>query len=352
MKKVAIVGSDRFGGEVKVTQALVNFLRSKNYDVCYFSDLPPIGKLREYFYEIRGIGKRIITGTYEGDPYIKDLASHIRLNNYVATIAVASEDILLHDLNCIKIFFCRGPTPNETYFKLAWEAKCDLSKINQDWFDIIETSTNKRLEAFETSDYVTFAWHTYEEYHRRYIYDGPNILSNPFGGWSGCETHSKRAAFRFPPAIQYLGGLERYYNNMELLSQLTKSIPYVLDVYGSPQPARKYKLRYMGTMPHVESTLTKYQFGLNTVTSEILRRNGFSSKIFTYLSYGLPCLFNDWEEFPKELNGCVPYNEENFCNVIESFFEKSAWEDLSNEAYNQAHDLRWEKMLSPLLDIL
>ena len=349
MKKVAIVGSMRYGGEGKVTKALVKFLQAKGYEVTHFSDLPSHHQLRRRYYKLLGIGKRIFTGSPEGDPYVKNLAERIKSERFDATIAVATGDILLHDLGCIKIFFCRGPTPHETYFK--WAHTCP-SNGDLDLLEVVDAQAKKRLAAFQVSDYVTFAWKTYEDYHRRYIYDGPNILSNSKGGWSGCDPQAKRAIFRLPPAIVYLGSMERYFNNMPLLSRLASNLPYLLDVYGTPAPNKKYNLRYRGTMPNVDDTLPRYQFGLNTVTSEILRRNAFSSKIFTYLSYGLPCLFNDWEKFPHELGGCVPYTEENILEVIERFFDRDAWEKLSEEAYAQAQDLSWDKMLAPLLDVL
>lgn len=352
MKKVAIKGSMRYGGEGKVTKALVEFLQEKGYEVAHFSNLPSHHQLRRWYYKVLGNGKRIFTGSSEGDPYVKNLAERIKSERFDATIAVGAGDILLHDLSCIKIFFCRAPVDHEVYFKMARWIRYRPSNGDPDLLDIVAAESKNQLDIFRASDYVTFAWKTYEKYVRNYIYNGSNILPNPRGGWSGSEVRSKRAIFRLPPAIVYLGSMERYFNNMPLLSRLASNLPYVLDVYGTPAPNKKYGLCYRGTMPNMDDTLPRYQFGLNTVTSEILRRNGFSSKVLTYLSYGLPCLFNDWEKFPHELGGCVSYTEENISEVIERFFDRDAWEELSEEAYSQAQDLLWSKILTPLIDVL
>ncbi|KKR33233.1 MAG: hypothetical protein UT63_C0020G0003 [Candidatus Gottesmanbacteria bacterium GW2011_GWC2_39_8] len=347
MKKIAIVGSKIYSGEAKVTNALTEFLQSKGYEVTHFNDFISHYQQRRWNFKLLRMWKRIFINSSEEALYIKNLAERIKSGCFDATIAVGMGDVLLYDLGCIKIYFCRAPMDHENYFKwVSW------GNNDPELLEKVSELTKKQLSIFQASDYITFAWKTYEEYIRKYIYDGANILSNPKGGWSGCEFSSRRAVFNLPPAIVCLGGLGRYFINMSLLSRLSLKMPYLFDVYGSPAPDKKYGLRYRGPMVDVGNELTRYQFGLNTVTSEILRRNGFSSKIFTYLSYGLPCLFNEWEKFPHELGGCIPYTEENITEVIERFFDKNAWEELSEQAYAQAQDLLWDKMLTPLLDVL
>lgn len=355
MKKIAIVGSEHLDGEGKVTKALIEFLCQKGFEVKYFCYNPDSSRIRMGYYKLIGLGKRMLIGNSERDKYVDNLAKHINSERFDVLIAVGAGDILLRDLNCTKIYFCRGVTPHETYFKWTYFnwAYDNTRRKKTDFLDLVDAEDKKELAVLKTSDYVTFAWKTYEDYYRRYIYDGDNILSNPRGGWSGCEHRSKMAVFKLPPRILFLGGLGRFFNNMPLLSRLVSNLPYLIDVYGGDRrPSEEYQIGYKGRIENVEEIIDRYQFGINTVSSEILRRNAFSSKIFTYLSYGLPVLFCEWEKFPHELNGCIPYTEDNICEVIESYYDHDAWERLSEDAYAQAQDLLWDKVLEPLLDVI
>ncbi|MBI4317903.1 MAG: hypothetical protein HY675_05385 [Chloroflexi bacterium] len=344
--RIAVVGPTGFGGGQNATHAILRFLQSHNYDVVFFDDRidsPPPRWWRGY----HRLRRMLFREGPARDVIQNQIADTIRAGGFTTVIGVQAGDVLLRDLPCRKIFFCRAPAAHELYFKLAQWTLDPSDRIRA-----VETSRRRELEVFRSSDHVTIAWKTYEDYIRRYVYDGPNIVSHPRGGWTGCYPRRERASFNGPPALVYLGGLGKYYNNMELLARLSSSLPYSLDVYGSRPPGKGHSLRYAGPMQDTDSQLTKYQFGINTVSRELLRRQGFSSKIFMYLSYGLPCLFAEWEEFPHELGGCVPYNEANIEGVIERFSERRAWEELSDQAYAQSQELSWDKVLEPLLDLL
>ena len=165
MKKIAIIGSIKYGGEGKATRALIEFLQLKGFEVLYFCDSPSHSKLGRWYNKQLGRGKRILTGGFEGDPYIKNLAGRIKSSRFMAAISVGTSEILLHDLDCIKIFFCRAPADHETYFKRVYYAshRSRATAGRPDILDIVAAEKEKQLAAFQASDYVTFAWKTYEE---------------------------------------------------------------------------------------------------------------------------------------------------------------------------------------------
>jgi hypothetical protein len=66
----------------------------------------------------------------------------------------------------------------------------------------------------------------------------------------------------------------------------------------------------------------------------------------------LPVLSVDWLQFSHELKGVLPFNKENFLEIIDSNSEPEKWEKLSNAAYEQAIELDWNKVLVPLENLL
>ena len=199
------------------------------------------------------------------------------------------------------------------------------------------------LKICQSSDYVIFPWETTESYVRKNIYDGTNFLTVRYG----CVPQNKPASFFFPPSVVSVGCLGGYWSNVELLSYLTKISPYNISAYGSPRPRKKYRLKYKGFAPSLD-VLYNYQFGLNTISKDAFRRNHFSSRILTYLAYGLPVLSPDWMLLSHQLKGCLPYNETNFVDIVDRCSERSVWEKLSQEAHKQAQELDWNNTLKPL----
>lgn len=334
--KIALIGPKGYGGGAVRFRAVETYLLSKNYDVnVYYSNFI----MESIFNKIM----RHLNKTKLNEQIINNLEKEIKRKRFDVIIAIENMDILLKDFNSLKIFFCEAPAADEYYFALAHGHRFAYGLSLED----IKELRKKEIEVFEKSDYVVFPWECYETYIRRYIYNEKNLLTIRFG----CEPQEKTVSYFFPPSIVYLGALERYWNNMDLLSHLTSSTPYIIDVYGKPEPNSKYNLRYKGYSPSLD-VFYNYQFGLNTVSKEILRRNAFSSKILSYLAYGLPCLFPEWQIFPHELGGCIPYNEDNFWEIVEKYSEKDEWQRLSKEAIAQAEDLRWDKVLKPLIELI
>ncbi|MFC1864246.1 hypothetical protein ACFLYG_00235 [Chloroflexota bacterium] len=335
--KIVLVGPRGYNGGCVRLRAVTDFLVSENYQVkvYHYNDVPIKSRLVYTAQQIFG-------NTTLDERVVAELEDKIKKEVPDVIIAIGYMDIVLRDFDCLKIFFCEAPATDENYFALAHRSTAKGYDL-----EYIKELREREINAFNKADYVVFPWECYEEYVRRYVYENDNLLTIRFG----CTPQQNAVSFFFPPSIVYLGALGRYWNNMELLSHLSSITPNVIDVYGSPDPARKYNLRYKGIAPTLD-VLNNYQFGLNTVSKDILRQNAFSSKILDYLSYGLPCLFPEWQRFPHELKGCVSYNEDNFVEVLEKYSEKSEWQKLSQEAIEQARELSWDKTLQPLLKLI
>ncbi len=257
--------------------------------------------------------------------------------NYQAIIGVESlfSYILTKKIDCLKIFSWESMGADEAYFASNSGRSFDP--------DFIRNYRDIELEICKSSDYVIFPWETTENYVRKNIYDGDNFLTLRYG----CHPQDKTAAHFFPASITSVGGLGAYWSNLTLLSYLTRLSPYAIDVYGNPPPDKKYKLNYKGFAPSL-AILYKYQFGLNTISTDPFRQNHFSSRILTYLSYGLPVLSPDWMQLSHQLKGCIPYNENNFIDLVNKFSDKTLWDKLSKEAHSQACELDWKNTLKPL----
>ena len=166
----------------------------------------------------------------------------------------------------------------------------------------------RRLETkiFRCVDHLAFHWESYARYAvEHYGIDGDNIVTI---NW-GCTPNSKRAEFRRPPRIVYLGSLSQTAVNLSLLSRLTKLYPHI-DVYGGPPPDPSLGLNYLGYAP--PSVLEQYQLGIITSTRDELRQDGFSAKHPQYLAFGLPVLAPASRRHLDLLRGSVPYEEETF----------------------------------------
>ena len=53
-------------------------------------------------------------------------------------------------------------------------------------------------------------------------------------------------------------------------------------------------------------------------------------------------------QLSHELKGCLPYNEDNFVDLVDKYSDRNLWEKLSKDAYAQARDLDWNITLKPL----
>jgi hypothetical protein len=244
--------------------------------------------------------------------------------------------VLTKNLDCLKIFSCEALEADELYFSKNFS---DLKRFRK--FREME------LEIIMKSDYVLFPWETTENYVRKYLWQGKNLMTIRHG----CIPSKKRASHLFPPSIVSLGNLALYWSNRELLSFLTHLSPYRIDAYGQYKPPRKFKINFKGFAESMDM-LSNYQFGLNTISKDIYRQNHFSSRVLSYLSHGLPVLSPDWMKFSNSLKGVVPYNEENFLEKVEEYSDPEEWIRTSNAAYHQALDLDWRVVLKPLERII
>lgn len=332
--KVLIIGTSKPGGGHGRMLAYRDFLISRNHTV---SLIPiPGGRFSEklWYYYTRGLArlngheKRHIKKTADL------LEKRIKEGHYDVVIGVETvwSYVLTRDLGCLKIFSCESLEADELYFSRRF------SDLNQ-----VHAVREMELEILKKSDYVIFPWKTTENYVRRYIWDGDNFSTIKYG----CYPNSRKASYFFPTSIVSLGNVGWYWSNRELLSYLTHTCPHIIDCYGNYRPPKKYGINYKGPAKSTEVVLN-YQFGLNTVSKDTFRCNHHASRILTYLSFGLPVLSPDWLQFSHELKGVIPFNEQNFLEIVEVNSERDQWERLSEDAYEQACELDWNKVLQPL----
>ena len=205
----------------------------------------------------------------------------------------------------------------------------------------------RRLEAqlYEQVDFLAFWWETYIPYVlEEYGISGRNVIRLNYG----CTPAPQRAEFVTPLRIVYLGALWQEAVDLPLLSRLTKLYPHI-DVYGGPPPDPALELNYRGWAP--PTVLEQYQLGLITITSnpQQARLHSFSAKHPQYLAYGLPVLVPPARSGSDlQLNGSLPYDEQNFLAIIETLNNEEAWRRMSEEAYAQAQRLAWDETLRPL----
>lgn len=332
--KVLIVGTSKVGGASERAIAYKDFLLSKNHAV-HLIQFPGEGYVRRlsHYYQ-RGSAR---LGGHE-KRYMKEMADNlekkIRKEAYDVVIGVEASwsYVLTRELRCLKIYSCESPEADELYFS---SKTVDMDRV--------QSLKEMEVEIMKKSDYVVFPWRTTENYVRRYVWNGSNFVTLKYG----CYPKNKFVSYFFPISIVSLGSLWGYWTNKELLSQLTRISPYKIDVYSHYRPPKRYQLNYRGFAPTTD-VLYNYQFGLNTVTKDPLRRSHFSSRPLGYLAYGLPVLSPGWMQLSHELKGCVSYTEDNFVDLIDKYSEKDNWEKLSNDAINQARELDWKKTLEPL----
>jgi len=336
--KIAIIGTSRGGGGYVRLMAYKSFLQSKNHhvDVIQIPGRSYASKMWYYYQSVRarlnGHEKRLIKKIAD------KLERTIKKGSYDVVIGVETpfSYVLTRKLRCLKIFSCESLEADELYFSKEFG---DLERVR--------IFREMELEILMKSDYVIFPWETTENYVRKYIWNGNNFITIRYG----CYPRNKTVSYFFPVSIVSVGSLWGYWTNKELLSYLTRISPYAIHVYGRPRPERKYRLNYKGYTPSLD-VLYNYQFGLNTVSKDIFRRNHHASRIMSYLAYGLPVLSPDWMDFSHELKGVLPFNEDNFVDILEEYSDRSRWEKLSEEAIKQAHELDWRKTLKPLEKII
>ncbi|MGQ4387346.1 glycosyltransferase [Streptomyces sp. SAS_270] len=201
-------------------------------------------------------------------------------------------------------------------------------------------------EFLESMDRLSFSWESYGRYAMaHYGISGRNFLQL---NW-GCTPSAQRACFSDPPRVAYLGSLSSRFVNLPMLARLSRQYPSI-DVYGGPPPDPSLGLNYRGyATPDV---LQQYQLGLITCTRDPIRQEGFSAKHLHYLAHGLPVLVPAWRRHLDLLRGSVPYTEADFGDVLGRLSQRAQWQAVSDEAYEQALRLDWNRTLEPLRTLL
>jgi hypothetical protein len=276
---------------------------------------------------------------------VKNIARQLNERKYPVIIATEREDIFLEDLpnSSRRFYYCTAPISYERYYGWLFRNEPDLDNR-------LESALELERSIYQSVDVITFAWNTYEDFARINVYNGSNIITHPGLGWFGCEPQQQRVDYKDNLALVSLGLVE-YWSNPSLLIELTRQSPFPIHLFGKtsvPLPG----VEHFGYVEDEWELLNKYHLGLNTVSMDPLRRAGFSSKVLTCLSAGMPVFSPDWQTFSHQVAGVVPFNTDNFVELVERHHGPLLWQKLSDQAYDQAQELRWDKILAPYLDLL
>jgi hypothetical protein len=328
--KILIIGR-KYGGPLGRVTSYKKFLESKNHVVSVYHYPGEGYSSKLWWYYTRGLA--FLSGherrhmKYSADR----LEKVIRQGRYDAVICIEHpiSYVLTRDLGCVKIFSYEAPEVDELYYS----NKCSPERI--------AAYRDLEIEIMQKSDFVVFPWKTTEDHVRKNILNGNNFVTLKYG----CYPKEEKVSYTSPTAVVFIGTAGYYWVNRDLISILTKKSPFPIDLYGRHKPPRKFHLNYKGFADSLD-ILRNYQFGLNTVCKGPIKFH--SSKILTYLSYGLPSLSPDWLQFSHELKGVLPFNENNFVDLVHCYSDQDKWEKLSAAAFEQAHELDWNLTLQPL----
>jgi hypothetical protein len=331
--RILLIGTNKIGGGYDRIIAFYDFLSSLGYDVSVFN-IPGNDLMNKIWYYYHSILHHTIKDYIYLVKKIGDRLEYIiNRDKYDVVICVETlfSHVLTRDLGCLKLFSCESLESDEKKYSGKYDSE-EVEKIRK-----IEN------EIFDSSDYVIFPWENTEYYTRKYFYDDKKLMTIKYG----CYPKDNEPNYYYPCSIISLGNLRLYWSNKELLSYLTKISPYNIDIYGKHKPAEKYDLNYKGFAKSLD-IIYDYQFGINTVTKDIYRKNHFSSRIINYLAHGLPVLFPEWQEFPKKLKGCIAFNEDNFVDRVGIYSDEDKWYKLRAESKQQGRELDWNITLRPL----
>lgn len=242
--------------------------------------------------------------------------------------------VMLKDLaGARKIYDCATPFADELYYG---------GKLTERGYRKFKSF---EMNVFEACDHLSFHWHSYASYVKKYYGDVSSVFTFDFM----TEPKGQRVHFNSEPRIAYIGSLGGYWIDLQLLSELTKIYPHI-DVYGLPKPPKRYGLNYKGYA--TLEVLHSYQFGLITSSKDQLRREGFSAKHLDYLAIGLPVLVPEWRESASELRGTITYNVDNFMEQLKTYSNEDAWNKMSKEALEQSEQYSAENVMKDLIRIV
>lgn len=364
-KKILIIGHlDGLANSVR-PKVIKKFLEKNGYNVRLLNDKDSLFlKAKESYKMIarKRAKKKPLLEYYRKYPFIEDREAsaeivlfYLQKDKYDVIICHSppSSYIFNKKIDCLKIYDCPAPIPFELEYGYEFAKKSKISKNSYINFyaqfhpEYIRELKRRELEIYKNVDYLCFHWQSYAEYIKKHFYRGDNMFTL---NW-GCSIKRKRAQWNSRPKIIYLGNLKSYWVNIELLSFLTKTSPYPIDCYGRLKPEKCSHLNFKEFLPNMDM-LSQYQFGLVTITKDELRKSGFSAKALDYVSYGLPTLLPKWYTIKPNIGGCIYYDESDFISQIKVYLDRNKWEKKSDEAYEYAQQHSWDKILSPLLQIL
>jgi hypothetical protein len=338
--RIALVGTGIPGGGSILGDHLKAFLESNGIQVDFFDGNLYTLRLYRLQRSDPQAAKRPLLKLV-----VEEMARSIRQGDYPVVIVIERDDILLEDLGgeTRRFYFPACSLSYERYYGWLYEGDPEAEVKFQ-------KALNLERRIYQAADVVTIAWNTYEAFVREKIYDGSNIVSHPGLGWYGCDPQPQRVTCQDELRVVFLGHLY-YWTNPELLVDLTARSPFPLHCFG-----RTYVptdgLDHFGYAKDVLSVLRGYPFGLNTISEDPLRKATLSSKVLTYMSLGLPSFSPSWQRFSHQVEGVIPYEADNFVELVAYYHQPDVWQTLSDAAYEQAHELRWEKVLQPMLGIL
>jgi hypothetical protein len=276
------------------------------------------------------------------DYLANELVPKIRRGHYDVVIGrnAPIAYVLAQDVPGLKILDMANVTALELYHSSGW----DDAELIETW--------EKEQEIIRSADVVCVHHSLLERFIRKYIIDDPKIITVRMG----CDAFESNRRARYCADARFVyAGSYYYFQDPFLLSWLTKISPFPIDCYGSrnPQyPFLPHPLNYRG-FGKTLGFLADYQAGVITVSQDRLRRHSPSTKFAYYFSAGLPVLFPEWMMEGHEYEAAVPYTEDNFCDVARALIaDPVRWQRLSDAALVLAGQLRWDKVLQPLADII
>jgi hypothetical protein len=336
------------GHHVKIinTQYISRFTSNKNNILYYFPSLYLLNFWLYIFEAISFIQKRYFVFTKKYTYYYilivilklraKILSEKLKKIEYNFLICESQYDSGIFEKNLYhtSLYDCPTPWADELFFG---------NELTKNQYKHLKTF---ELKIYANVDYLSFHWESYGEYVKKfYKYEKNNVIILN----KGCIKTKLHAKFNKKPRIIYLGYLGGYWINLPLLAKLSKLYPDI-DIYGYPRPDKKYKLNYKGYAD--TSIISKYQFGLISITKDQLRQNGFSAKHLDYISFGMPVLVPEWRVNAASIGGSILFNENNFLEKIKLYSQKKHWQKISNDAMDQSQSLTTNKVLKPLDKIL
>jgi hypothetical protein len=261
----------------------------------------------------------------------KILAKSLPLDDFDMIIGEhpADSELVFERTSARQLYDCMTPWADELYYE---------GRLTRRQHQRLRAREARVMEA---ADLLSYSWETYAPYSvEHYGISGSNFCQLNWGS----TTSPRRARFQSPPRIVFLSSLSSNFINLPLLSRLSKLYP--IDVYGGPPPDPSLGLNYLGWSP--PSVVLDYQIGLITISTDPVRRAGFSAKNLEYIAHGLPVLMPAWRRNMHLIRGSIPYTEETFRDVVESLHDEREWQRVSDEAYAQARELAWDNVLAPL----